>query len=278
MKFTKMHGLGNDYVYVNCFDEIVANPAELARAVSDRHFGVGSDGLILIMPSRKADFRMRMFNADGSEAEMCGNGIRCVAKFVYDNALTEKTRLTIETGAGIRTISLRLANGEAQGATVDMGRPDLTRESIPVAGSGPAPRDEPLSVGGRTLAITCVGMGNPHCVTFVDDVEHFPVREIGPLVEHHELFPRRTNVEFVQVASRSELIQRTWERGAGETMACGTGASAVLVASVLTGRAERAVLIHLAGGDLELAWPDDDATVSMTGPAVTVFEGEWPEK
>jgi len=277
MKFTKMHGIGNDYVYVNGFTETVPDPSALAVKISDRHFGVGSDGLVLILPSDGADFRMRMFNADGSEAEMCGNAIRCVAKYVYERGITAKRQIAIETLAGVMVIDIHLDGNAVTSLSVNMGRPILERERIPVAGSGPGPVNEPLVVGGRQFAITCVGMGNPHCVIYVDDVTRFAVAEIGSMIEHHKMFPNRTNVEFVQVLGPGEVRQRTWERGAGETLACGTGASAVTVAGVLTGRTERRLLNHLVGGDLELTWADDAAPVIMTGPAETVFEGEWPE-
>jgi len=277
MKFTKMHGIGNDYVYVNCFEEKVADAPALARAMSDRHFGVGADGLVLICPSEKAEVRMRMFNPDGSEAEMCGNAIRCVAKYAYERSMTNKTSFPIETGAGVKVVELRVEDGEVVGVTVDMGRPIFECERIPVAGSGSAPVELPLTVGGMELKITPVGMGNPHCVIYVRDVDGFPVERIGPLVEHHELFPNRTNVEFIEVLGRAELKQRTWERGAGETLGCGTGASAALAASVLTGRTDRKIVNHLAGGDLELHWPDDDAGIFMTGGAEFVFDGRWPD-
>lgn len=276
MKFTKMHGAGNDYVYIDCFAEQVEDPHDLARQVSNRNFGIGSDGLILIMPSSAADVRMRMFNADGSEAEMCGNGIRCVAKYAYDHGLVAKTALCIETGNGILDLDLQVgASGHVEQVTVAMGEPQLTRAALPMTG----PEQEqvvlqPLAVGGQEFQITCVSMGNPHCVIYVDDVENFPVSEIGTLIENHPLFPRRINVEFVQVVSPSEVIQRTWERGAGETLACGTGASAVTVAGVLTGRTERRIINHLRGGDLELEWLESGA-VMMTGPAVEVFSGEY---
>jgi diaminopimelate epimerase len=276
MKFTKMHGAGNDYVYVNGFSETVADPARLAVEISDRNFGVGSDGLILILPSSVADVRMRMFNADGSEAEMCGNGIRCVAKYVYENNLARKTTLAVETGAGVLTLELFPAADDCVALVrVDMGEPRLRRGEIPLL--GPAKEqaiDIELAVAGMTLHGSCVSMGNPHCVIFVEDVADFPVAEIGPLIENHELFPKRINVEFVQVISPREVRQRTWERGAGETLACGTGASAVTVAGVLTGRTERKILNHLAGGDLELEWLES-GSVQMTGPAVEVFRGEY---
>ncbi len=277
MRFTKMHGLGNDYVYINGFEEQVSDPSSLAVRVSDRHFGIGSDGLILILPSDKADARMRIFNADGSEAEMCGNGLRCVAKFVYERAICRNNPMRIETGAGILTVDLFVdTRDQVEKVRVDMGAPRLTRGEIPMTGpAGEQAVEVPVEAGGRRFAVTCVSMGNPHCVVFVDDVDTFPVAEFGPLLENHPLFPRRTNVEFVQVLSRSEVRQRTWERGAGETLACGTGASAVTVAAVLTGRCDRRLVNHLAGGDLELEWLED-GPVLMTGPATEVFTGEWP--
>ncbi len=275
MKFTKMHGAGNDYVYVNCFEEQVADPAEVAIAVSNRNFGIGSDGLILIMPSDKADLRMRMFNSDGSESEMCGNGIRCVAKYAYDHGIVSTTEITAETGAGILTLQL-FPNREnrIERVRVNMGPPRLSREEIPMNGS-PAAQvvAEELTVLDRTFRITCVSMGNPHCIIYVDDVADFPVATYGPLIENHQLFPRRTNVEFIQIISRTEVKQRTWERGAGETLACGTGASAVCVAGVLNNVTDRKILNHLAGGDLELEWVAD-GPVFMTGPATEVFSGE----
>lgn len=275
MKFTKMHGAGNDYVYVNCFEEQVANPAGVAITVSNRNFGIGSDGLILIMPSDKADVRMRMFNSDGSESEMCGNGIRCVAKYAYDHGIVAKTEITAETGAGILTLQLfpNQAN-KIERVRVNMGPPRLSRAEIPMNGN-PAPQvvAEELTVLDKTFKITCVSMGNPHCIIYVDDVDNFPVATYGPLIENHQLFPRRTNVEFIQIISRSEVKQRTWERGAGETLACGTGASAVCVAGVLNNLTDRKILNHLAGGDLELEWLEN-GPVFMTGPATEVFSGE----
>ncbi len=275
MKFTKMQGAGNDYVYVNCFEECPDNPAEVARKVSNRNFGIGSDGLILIMPSSVADVRMRMFNSDGSESEMCGNGIRCVAKYAYDHGIVGKKEITAETGAGILTLQLFTDTADkVEKVRVNMGEPRLTRAEIPMIGDG-AGRvvDEPLNILHSVFRITCVSMGNPHCVIFVDDVENFPVEKYGPLIENHELFPRRTNVEFVHVVSRNEVRQRTWERGAGETLACGTGASAVTVAGVLNNLTERRIVNHLSGGDLEMEWPEN-GPVFMTGPAVEVFRGE----
>lgn len=275
MKFTKMHGAGNDYVYVDCFKETVDNPAETAIKVSNRNFGIGSDGLILIMPTDKADVRMRMFNSDGSESEMCGNGIRCVAKYAYDHGIVTKTEITAETGAGILTLQLfPNAANKVDRVRVNMGPPRLSREEIPMNGT-PIPQvvAEELTVLDKTFKITCVSMGNPHCIIYVDDVDNFPVATYGPLIENHQLFPRRTNVEFIQIISRTEVKQRTWERGAGETLACGTGASAVCVAGVLNNLTDRTILNHLAGGDLELEWVEN-GPVFMTGPATEVFSGE----
>jgi diaminopimelate epimerase len=274
MEFTKMHGAGNDYVYVNCFTERVDNPEQTAIAVSNRNFGIGSDGLILIMPSSSADVRMRMFNSDGSESEMCGNGIRCVAKYAYDHGIVSKTEITAETGAGILTLQLFPGTDDkVERVRVNMGIPRLTRAEIPMLGE-PAGRvvNEPLNILHTTFHITSVSMGNPHCVIFIDDVTNFQVEKYGPLIENHELFPRRTNVEFVEIISPTEVKQRTWERGAGETLACGTGASAVCVAGVLNGVTERKILNHLSGGDLELEWAED-GFLYMTGPAVEVFSG-----
>lgn len=274
--FTKMHGCGNDYVYVDGFHHTVTDPVAMAKAVSDRRFGVGSDGLILILPSDKADVRMRMWNADGSEAEMCGNGIRCVAKLAYERGLAPKrARLTAETGAGVLTLDLGVKDGQVETVTVDMGLPRLDRAQVPMLGAAGRVVDEEIRAGDRTFRVTALSMGNPHCVTYVDDAKAFPVATYGPLLETHPAFPRRTNVEFVEVRSRGEVVQRTWERGAGETWACGTGAAAVCVAGVLTGRTDREVLVHLLGGDLRLAWPEGGG-VRKTGPAVIVFEGRWP--
>lgn len=276
MKFTKMQGAGNDYVYVNCFTERVDNPAEVAIKVSNRNFGIGSDGLILIMPTDKADVRMRMFNSDGSESEMCGNGIRCVAKFAHDHGIVSKKEITAETGAGILTLQLFTgADGKVDRVRVNMGRPRLTKAEIPMLGEPVDAQtvNQPLNILHTQFHITTVSMGNPHCVIFVDDVENFQVEKYGPLIENHDIFPRRTNVEFVQVISETEVRQRTWERGAGETLACGTGASAVCVAGVLNGLTGKKILNHLSGGDLELEWAED-GNLYMTGPAAEVFSGE----
>jgi len=276
MRFTKMHGAGNDYVYVNCFEEQIDDPAILARQVSNRNFGIGSDGLILILPSSRADLRMRMFNADGSEAEMCGNGIRCVAKYAYDHGLTKKTDISIETGHGVLNLHLFLNSvGRVERVRVAMGHPGLTRSVLPMTGpSNEQALNVPLEIADHSLELTCVSMGNPHAVIYVDDVEKFPVTQVGSLIEHHPWFPKRTNVEFVQILSPGEVIQRTWERGAGETLACGTGAAAVTVAGVLTGRTERRITNHLKGGDLFMEWLDG-GEVLMTGPAVEVFSGVY---
>ena len=275
MRFTKMHGAGNDYVYVSCFDQpLPDNPADLARRVSDRHFGVGGDGLILICPSQTADARMRMFNADGSESEMCGNGIRCLAKYVYDHDLVKKRTLTIETGAGIRSIDLELEGDLVSRARVDMGEPILDGQEIPTTFDGNPVVNAELPIGDKTLEVTCVSMGNPHCVTFVDELTDEWVLGIGPKIEVDEHFPNRVNAEFVRVKSRSEVQMRVWERGSGETLACGTGACAVCVAGAVTERTDRRILAHLPGGDLELYWAENNH-VYMTGPATEVFSGEW---
>lgn len=279
MRFTKLQGCGNDYVYVDLFrDRLPGDPAKLARAISDRHFGVGGDGLILIGPSERADARMRMFNADGSEAEMCGNGLRCVAKYVYDHGIAQKDRLTLETGRGILTVDLEVKGGKAQRVRVDMGEPILEAAKIPTTLPGNPPLDQPVRYGPEpagTLNVTCVSMGNPHAVAFVDELTDKLVHGVGPLVERHEAFPRRVNVEFIKVNSRTDVTMRVWERGSGETLACGTGACAVAVAGVLTGRTDRQVTIHLLGGDLEIEWGADNH-VYKTGPAVEVFSGDWP--
>ena len=276
MKFTKMHGAGNDYVYVDCFAERIENPAEIAIKVSNRNFGIGSDGLILIMPSDKADVRMRMFNSDGSESEMCGNGIRCVAKYAFDHGIVSKKEISAETGAGILTLQLFTGpEGKVDRVRVNMGKPRLTKAEIPMLGEPAGDRtiNQPLNILHTVFHVTMVSMGNPHCVIFVDDVENFQVEKYGPLIENHDIFPRRTNVEFVQILSRTEVRQRTWERGAGETLACGTGASAVCVAGVLNGLTDKKILNHLSGGDLELEWAED-GNLYMTGPATEVFTGE----
>jgi diaminopimelate epimerase len=278
MRFTKMHGAGNDYVYVNCFQEPVPTDLpELARRISDRRFGVGADGLILIRPSDKAGARMQMFNADGGEAEMCGNGIRCVAKFLYDHGLCTNDQLQIETGAGVLSLDLQIAGGLVHGVKVDMGEPVLEASSIPTTLPGSPVVDVELQIGEHRLKVTSVSMGNPHCVVFVDSATDDLVLGLGPKIEVDPHFPARVNVEFVECLGPGEVRQRTWERGSGETWACGTGASAVCVAGVLSGRTERRIVNHLRGGDLELYWNEQDNHVFMTGPAEEVFSGEWPE-
>ncbi len=274
MKFTKMQGLGNDYVYVNCFEEKVENPSELAVKVSDRHFGIGSDGLILIRPSEVADFRMTMFNADGSESEMCGNGIRCVGKYVYDYGLTDKTEVSVETLAGIKYLKFLIKDGKVDMVTVNMGEPILKPELVPVVGEGDAVIDSPIEVAGKEYKMTCVSMGNPHSVVFVDDVDNFPLHEVGPLFEHHRAFPRRVNAEFCQVIDRTHARMRVWERGTGETLACGTGTCATAVACILNGKTEDEVTVTLLGGDLIIRWDREKNVIYMTGPARVVFDGE----
>ncbi len=279
MKFTKMHGAGNDYVYVDCFAQSVpVDAASLAREVSHRHFGVGGDGLILICPSDVADVRMQMHNADGSQAEMCGNGIRCLAKYVYDHDIARKENLKVETGAGVLDLALHVGqNGLVDEVTVDMGKPMLEAGQVPttIRESGPV-IDCEVEFGGRSFQVTCVSMGNPHCIIFVPEATDELVLGLGPAIETDPRFPNRTNVEFVERISAGEVRQRTWERGSGETWACGTGASAVCVAGVLTGRTDRRILNHLLGGDLILDWDASNEHVKMTGGAVEVFHGDWP--
>ncbi|HNE60818.1 MAG TPA: diaminopimelate epimerase [Ottowia sp.] len=275
MKFTKMHGLGNDYVYVNAFDETVADPAAMAVAVSRPHFGVGADGLVLIGPSAEADFAMRMFNADGSEGEMCGNAVRCIGKYVHDRGLTRKTEVRLSTLGGIKTLQLRLKDGSVDQVTVDMGEPAFSPASLPVEWPGERIVNQPLTIDGQTHHITCVSMGNPHAVIFVDDPKAIDVHGIGRQIENHPLFPRRTNVEFVRVRRRDLLEMRVWERGSGETLACGTGAAASLVAAVLNGLADRSAVVQLTGGDLQVTWDSSDNHVYQTGPASFVFDGVW---
>ena len=274
MKFTKMNGCGNDYVYINGFVEKVENPNELARKVSDRHFGIGSDGLMLILPSKEADFCMRMFNADGSEGEMCGNGIRCVAKYVYDHKMTNEKRISIETKAGIKYLDLTVEKEKVTKVRVNMGEPILEPEKIPVKSEKKRVINEPIEVAGKTWNMTCVSMGNPHAVVFVEDTKNFEIEKYGPLFESHEVFPNKTNTEFVQVLSRNEINMRVWERGSGETLACGTGTCASVMACLLNGYTEENVLVHLLGGDLQITYDKETNHVFMTGPAETVFEGE----
>lgn len=274
MKFTKMQGLGNDYVYVNCMEQMVEDAAETARRVSDRHFGIGSDGLILICPSDKADFEMRMYNADGSRGEMCGNGIRCVGKYVYDYGLTDKTSLSVETLGGIKHLFLEVEGGKVSLVKVDMGPAILEPEKIPVTAEGSRVVDEPLCVDGKTFRMTCVSMGNPHAVIYVDDVQGMDLEKTGPSFENHERFPNRINTEFAHVLDRNTVEMRVWERGSGETLACGTGACAVAVASILNGYTEDQVTVRLLGGDLKIEWDREANKVYMTGPAEVVFDGE----
>jgi diaminopimelate epimerase len=280
MRFTKMQGAGNDYIYLDCFHGAMPHdPPGLSRAISDRHLGVGADGLILICPSDKADAKMRMFNADGSESEMCGNGVRCVAKYVYDHGLVRKPQLTVETGRGILTLDLEISGGTVYQARVDMGEPIVDADRIPTTLPGNPPMDVELPVPGAdvTLRVTCVSMGNPHCISFVEAITDALVLGIGPRVEHLAAFPRRTNVEFVKINRPDHVTVRVWERGSGETLACGTGACAVAVAGVLTGRTGRRIVAHLPGGDLQLHWSETNNHVYMTGPAVEVFSGDWPD-
>lgn len=275
MKFTKMHGIGNDYVYVNCLTETVTHPEETAKYVSDRHFGVGSDGLILIKPSQNADFEMAMYNADGSRGEMCGNGIRCVAKYVYDYGLTDQTTVSVETLGGIKHLDLTVEHGKVSLVKVNMGAPELSPVKIPVIAEGEKAVNIPLEVDGKTYPVTCVSMGNPHCVIFMEeDVRTLDLEKIGPSFEHHSRFPKRINTEFVNVIDENTLRMRVWERGSGETLACGTGACAVAVAAIQTGKVKREILVQLLGGDLHISWEGGHAPVYMTGPAVTVFDGE----
>ncbi len=279
MRFTKMHGLGNDYIYIDASAEEVADPAALARAMSDRHFGVGADGLILVLPSGQADVGMRMFNADGSEGEMCGNGIRCVAKYAYEHGLSKAKLMRVATAAGVKTIDLIIGDDDkVTSATVDMGEPILDPPEIPVN----IPNvdkivDLPVRTAKHAFKMTCVSMGNPHAVMYVDDVAAVPLEEVGPEMENHALFPQRINAHFVQAHSAGEVTMRTWERGSGITLACGTGASAVCVAGVLTEKTDRRILAHLPGGDLKLEWRAENNHVYMTGPAVEVFTGNWTD-
>lgn len=277
MLFTKMHGLGNDYIFINGFEENVERPEELARAMSDRHTGVGGDGIVLILPSATADFRMRIFNLDGSEAENCGNAIRCVAKYVYEQGLTDQKQFHIETGAGNLLQKLHISEGQVTAVTVSMGVPRLERSEIPMAGPAGRVLNEPLEVDGITYKVTCLSMGNPHCVVYVDDVEAVPLAQLGPKFEHHPAFPRRTNTEFVQVLGRDDIRLRVWERGSGPTLACGTGMTAAAVASILNGYTDHRVCVHVKLGHLVIEWPGEGQEAFMTGPAEEVFTGEWPE-
>ena len=274
MKFTKMQGCGNDYVYVDCTKELINNIPETARVVSDRHFGIGSDGLILIRASENADFMMDMYNQDGSRSSMCGNGIRCVAKYVYDYGLTNKNKIQIETLCGIKELDLTVEDGRVTYVTVNMGEPILKPMLIPVISDQEIVLKQPISVGNTIYDITCVSMGNPHAVVFVEDTKCIAIEDIGPLFEHHEIFPERTNTEFVHVVDRNTIDMRVWERGSGETLACGTGACASVMACILNGFTEHEVTVRLLGGDLFIRYDEKKNVVFMTGPAVTVFEGE----
>ncbi len=274
MKFTKMQGIGNDYIYINCFEEKVENPGLLSMRLSNRHTGIGSDGLVLIKPSETADFMMDMYNVDGSQGKMCGNAIRCVGKYVYDHRMTDKTEITIETLSGIKTVSLLLEDGVVTAARVDMGAPELNPEKIPVALPGDRIVDEKITVNGRMYKMTCVSMGNPHAVVFINGVDSLDINTIGPQFEAHPFFPDRVNAEFVQVVDRTHLRMRVWERGSGETMACGTGACATLVAAVVNGKASRKADIILNGGVLRIEWDEETNHVFMTGAAKEVFTGE----
>ena len=273
MKFTKMHGLGNDYVYVNCFEEKIDNPPAVARFVSDRHFGIGSDGLIMINPSKTADFEMEMYNADGSRGEMCGNGIRCVAKYVYDYGLTDKTQISVETLGGIKYLDLTVEDGKVSLVKVDMGKPELEADLIPIISEREQVIDEPIEVDGKEYHMTGVSLGNPHAVIYVDDVKGLDLEKIGPKFENHERFPKRINTEFVHCIDRQTVEMRVWERGSGETLACGTGACAVAVSSILNNLTDTQVTVKLLGGDLQIEWDREKDRVFMTGPATVVFDG-----
>lgn len=274
MQFTKMQGIGNDYIYVNLFMEHVAHPSDLSRHISDRHFGIGSDGLVLIGPSDKADLRMQMFNADGSEGKMCGNACRCIGRYAYERGLTDRTTFTLETGSGIRTISLNVVEGKVQSAVVDMGEPVFTAEKIPTTLSNP--NEDSILVNGVTWPVTSLSMGNPHCVTFVEDPDALELSEIGPSFEHNSVYPEGVNTEFVSICPDGSLRLRVWERGSGETMACGTGACAALVAAAIHGMSPRSNVVHLRGGDLRIEWRED-GHVLQEGPAEFVCDGVWPD-
>ncbi len=276
IKFTKMQGCGNDYVYVNCMDKLIDSPYKVSQFISDRHFGIGSDGLILICPSDVADFRMAMYNADGSEGKMCGNGVRCIAKYVYEYGLTDKKKISLETKSGIKYLDMDIEDGKVQMVKVDMGAPILKPAEIPVKTDSSMDSfiNQPLDVDGNTFMVTCVSMGNPHAVVFVDDTKSLDIRKYGPVFETHPAFPEQVNTEFVQVISRNEINMRVWERGSGETLACGTGTCASVVACVLNGKTDEKVTVHLLGGDLFIEYNRDNGTVWMTGPAEIVFDGE----
>jgi len=274
MKFTKMHGIGNDYVYVNCFKEKVDDPKSAAIVVSDRHTGIGGDGLILIKPSKKADFEMDMYNADGSRGAMCGNGIRCVAKYVYDYGLTDKTQISVDTPSGIKYLDLTVENGKVSLVKVNMGKPELAVAKVPVIFDKAEMIDEPLIVDSKEYKLTAVGMGNPHAVIYMEEIDDLDIENIGPKFENNPIFPDRVNTEFVQLIDENTVAMRVWERGSGETLACGTGACAVAVASILNGHTKDKVTVKLLGGDLQIEWDQDNNLVYMTGPATVVFDGE----
>lgn len=278
IKFTKMHGLGNDYVYIDAINQKIENESSLAKFVSNRHFGIGSDGLILICKSDSADFKMRMFNSDGSETEMCGNGIRCVGKFVYDKGLTDKTTVKIETLAGIKTLVLNTKDGKVETARVDMGEPILEAEKIPVISKEQPVKNLELEAENKKFKFTCVSMGNPHAITIVENTKEFDVEKYGKILEVDKAFPKKANIEFAQIIDKENIKMRVWERGAGETLACGTGACATAVACNLNGLTGRKVNIELLGGTLNIEWNEKDNHVYMTGPAVTVFDGELYEE
>ncbi len=274
MKFTKMHGAGNDYIYIDCFDEYVENPEEMSKQLSNRHFGIGADGIVLIKPSVVADCSMNIYNADGSQAEMCGNAVRCVAKYIYDNK-KKRDRIKIDTLSGIKVVEIHSKDGKAIGGTVNMGKPILNGRHIPTRYGMSVVKDQILDIDDNDYKITCLSMGNPHCVVFCDDIDRLDLNKIGPLFEHHEMFPERINTEFVEIVDENHLKMRVWERGSGETLACGTGACAVAVASVINGicRKEEKIKIQARGGVLSVKWHEDD-NVYLTGEAVEVFTGE----
>lgn len=274
MEFTKMQGCGNDYVYVNGFENKIDNPNKLSEIVSDRHFGIGSDGLIVINPSERADFKMSMYNADGSEGKMCGNGIRCVAKYVYDNKMTDKTTITVETLSGIKTLELNVKNDKVETVKVNMGTPILLPKDVPVVSDKDKVVDEPIVIDDKEYRITCVSMGNPHAITFIEDTDDLEIETIGPKFENNPIFPDRVNTEFIQVLDRNTVKMRVWERGSGETFACGTGACATVVACVLNGLTDNKVTVKLLGGDLFIEYNREENTVYMTGPAKVSFTGK----
>jgi diaminopimelate epimerase len=276
MKFTKMHGCGNDFVYINGFETQVADKPAFVRAISDRHFGVGSDGAIFINPAREADFEMEMYNADGTRAEMCGNGIRCVAKYVYDKGMTDQTQISVVSCGKVKHLELQVENGQVASVRVNMGAPILEASKVPVKSTMEESVDEPITVCGRQYRMTCVSMGNPHAVIFTEDVAGLDLASIGPFFENHEVFPNRTNTEFVQVLDRGHVSMRVWERGTGETLACGTGCCATVVACVLNDRTDNRIVVQLLGGQIEVEWDREENLVYMTGPATSVFEGDFP--